>query len=404
MTSHIQKVGVQKTLLMTGSGAARLAGGVLVAVLALAPAACLLAGTLLPGGGAALERLVVAAGEALFLGAAFFTPRLSLLRMGDWHPAAIWLVLGWFLLVACTTLNAGLSAVALVRQAEWVLHGIFAAMASVFLTTYPGWKRAAVPAAALGLVTALGLIAAAWTPPWGEWGRAWAMLAAAPLIGIGPDQYAYLRPGHDHPGNMLLQLALEWGVPGALLFLVAIGCVVNRGLRGEGGGRRVGPAIVLGLMAAGLVSGTLYHASTLLFLAFGMALCLRLQPVSEERGFDKDIHGLAILSAAVLLVQAVLVKALVFGPVPGRESLAAHMTRHVPMAMGWEDAGQSLNRWAADWRRENRKAAYDLLDWSARYARLPEANLRLEARWFEEDGFAAEARYTLRQAEAAARH
>jgi hypothetical protein len=385
---------------MKPSSRTRLAGGMLVGVLGLAPAACLLAQFLMPGGGAALERLVVACAELLVLSAVFLTPGLALPRMGDWHPAAIWLVLAWFLLATCATLNAGLSAVALVRQAEWVLHGIFAAMASVSLSTNPALRRRAALAVTFGLFTALGLLAASWSPPWGEWGRAWAMIADAPLVGIGGDQYAYLRPGHDHPGNSLLQLALDWGVPGALVFLTAMAAVVGRGL---GRGRWLGPAMVLGLMAAGLVCGTLYHSSILLYLSFGIALCLDLEPVSQGRGFDKDIHGLAILCAAVLLVQVVLVRSLLMGPVPPVGSLAAHLVRHVPMAMGWETAGSALDRWATQWRLGDKKAAYELLDWSARHARRPQESLRLEARWFQEDGFEAEARYTLGQAEAAAK-
>jgi hypothetical protein len=305
-------------------------------------------------------------------------------------------------LITCATLNAGISAIAMIRIAEWVLHGIFAAMTSVFLTTNPAFKRSAITAATLGITSALALMLASWVPPWGEWGRAWDMLIESPLTGIGPDQYAYLRPGHDHPGNGLLQLALEWGIPGTLVFLVALVWILRRGLRsaGEGGPARwFGPGIVLGLMATSLVSGTLYQPSTLMLLAFGAGLCLRLEPASDNvHGFDKDIHGLTILSAGVLLVQAVLVKNLLLGPIPPAGSMAAHLTQHVPMAMAWETAGEQMNRWATEWRKENRKAAYELLDWSATHSRLPEANLRLEAKWFQDDGFDAEARYTLQQA------
>jgi hypothetical protein len=178
-----------------------------------------------------------------------------------------------------------------------------------------------------------------------------------------------------------------------------MGAVVARGL-----GRRhwLGPALVLDLMVAGLVSGTLYHSSTLLFLAFGAALCLDLKPISEERRFDKDIHGLAILCAAVLLAQAVLVTRLM-GPVPPANSLIVHLVQHVPMAMSWEEAGGALDRWAARWRQSDKKAAYELLDWSVRHSRRPEGSLRLEAAWFQADGFEAEARYTLGQAQAAAK-
>ena len=383
MTSHSQKVGA--------------AGAVLVAVLGLTPAACLLAQALLPGGGAALERLVVAFAELLFLCTAFLTPGLGLPRMGDWHPAAIWLVLAWFLFATCATLNAEMPAVALVRQAEWVLHGMFAAMASACLA-HPVVRRKAMAAAALGLLTASGMLAASWSPPWSEWGRAWDMIAHAPLVGIGADQYAYLRPGHDHPGNGFLQLALDWGAPGALVVLAGMGTVMARA---RARGRRVGLALVLGLMAAGLVSGTFYHSSMLLFLSFGMALCLDLQP-AHQHGFDKDIHGLTILSAAVLLAQVVLVKSLLLAPVPPVDGLTAHVMRHVPLAMGWDGAGKALERWATEWRTADKAAAYRLLDWSARHARRPESSLRLQARWFREDGFEAEARYTMRQVETAA--
>jgi len=188
-------------------------------------------------------------------------------------------------------------------------------------------------------------------------------------------------------------------VPGALVVLAGMGTVMARA---RARGRRVGLALVLGLMAAGLVSGTFYHSSMLLFLSFGMALCLDLQP-AHQHGFDKDIHGLTILSAAVLLAQVVLVKSLLLAPVPPVDGLTAHVMRHVPLAMGWDGAGKALERWATEWRTADKAAAYRLLDWSARHARRPESSLRLQARWFREDGFEAEARYTMRQVETAAR-
>jgi len=55
------------------------------------------------------------------------------------------------------------------------------------------------------------------------WHLSWQFIKAHPWLGIGPGQFpvaAYpFEKGFAHPHNMLLKMAVEWGIPAALLFI-----------------------------------------------------------------------------------------------------------------------------------------------------------------------------------------
>jgi len=56
------------------------------------------------------------------------------------------------------------------------------------------------------------------------WSAALKFIAENPLLGIGPMHFAYYGNAvAAHPHNALLQLAAEWGIPAALLFMAVFG-------------------------------------------------------------------------------------------------------------------------------------------------------------------------------------
>jgi O-antigen ligase len=57
------------------------------------------------------------------------------------------------------------------------------------------------------------------------WKQAWALLAENPLLGIGPQHFAWFENAFSlaHPHNAPLQIASEWGLPGALLLAALLG-------------------------------------------------------------------------------------------------------------------------------------------------------------------------------------
>jgi len=64
------------------------------------------------------------------------------------------------------------------------------------------------------------------------WHIALDVLAAHPVLGIGPMMFASIDTGEAaHPHNAILQWASEWGIPAAVLIMTAIGCCFWRWYR-----------------------------------------------------------------------------------------------------------------------------------------------------------------------------
>jgi hypothetical protein len=393
MTDRAQKVekvgsGVKpRTVLLQAAGA----------VLVLLPIVLPLLRALLPtaypdAGSAPVARLYVGAAELFFMAVVFLNPAIPTPRQRDWPPLALFFVFAWFLWTGAGVIAAPVPAVALVRQAEWMIHGFFALSVAMFLSAAPRWRPAAGTVAIFGLALHMVLSAHPWRADHSAWGEAAMLILAHPLNGIGPDHFGFVMPGMAHPANGPLQLALEWGVPGALLFFIAIVILIRRALKDDGpSGRILGVGLVVVILLLSLVSGALYLPVPLMLLAVGCGLILDpARPRPGEKRFDSNIHGMVALCAVILLIDAFSLRVLTAEAVPPPQSRIAAFLTHFPAAMTLPSAGPHLDRWACRWRSTDSTAAYGLLDWTSHHSPTPWTSLALMGTWLGDDGYAIE--------------
>jgi putative inorganic carbon (HCO3(-)) transporter len=189
------------------------------------------------------------------------------------------------------------------------------------------------------------------------WTRALELLAAHPLLGIGPMGGAVdMNLVATHPHNALLQIASEWGLPAAVLLCAAfalIGLRMARGLASAapGGGAlresdpnlRAALAIaLLGIAVHAAVDGVVVMPYTQMVLSalVGWSAAVLL-PESEGRRFHP-----AWLALAAALAGAALV-ALVNGILP---EVFLLVEREEDFAHAYSTAASAMPRlWAQGW-------------------------------------------------------
>lgn len=98
----------------------------------------------------------------------------------------------------------------------------------------------------------------------------------SPIIGYGPDNlrpmYAELNIEQDRPHNLLIQLATTSGIPGMLLYVVAVGIIVVKGIsrllkNNENG--KIFLIIVATYLVSAMFGNSMYYTSPYFFIALG---------------------------------------------------------------------------------------------------------------------------------------
>jgi O-antigen ligase len=229
---------------------------------------------------------------------------------------------------------------------------------------------------------------------------------AHPFLGVGADGFNFVpRTMHlwvSHPHNLLLQAAIDWGIPGllftCLLLLVVLRhfVVQLRQLEGISGEKIVSIWAFTALCMLAMIDGPFYHAHSMALTACLLAVALQIPPYLKQPELISPRPALMafILAplAAVLVVHLWLISAQLKEPAPEPESLVVKLARVLPTdisystrwAEAWadkypEEAIQWLN-WGNDYVRFNRKAAFMLAEAEIymQQKRWPEAKVPLE--------------------------
>jgi O-antigen ligase len=245
------------------------------------------------------------------------------------------------------------------------------------------------------------------------WEIALGLVRDHPLLGLGPDQLLVggaAGPFHSfvQPHNLLLQAALEWGIPGGLMFMGLIAAALLAGLRnartaGAAGHQIIGLWIAGMLTALALIDGTYYHALPLMTLALGLALALspaRAAPAGIVRRRPPAFTALATGCALLTLLNAAAFWAVLAAGTPAPGSWRVRMVEAYASPMALLGGGARLDQWAADWATTDRQAAYRLLDWTARHSRMPWTSQARKAEIMMASGEEATGRRLLKAAQA----
>jgi O-antigen ligase len=112
------------------------------------------------------------------------------------------------------------------------------------------------------------------------WTKSLEMVEQHPIFGIGPNQFRMTLGDSPivylHPHDGFLQTALEWGVPGAILFWCVLGWLLTAGWRrfreNSDPELTIGFALALSILFTSTVDGTLRYAMPLSALSLAFAL------------------------------------------------------------------------------------------------------------------------------------
>ncbi len=143
------------------------------------------------------------------------------------------------------------------------------------------------------------------------WQMSWDAMSKAPLLGIGPMQFAALenRVG-AHPHNWAMQIASEWGVPALLLVLFALLRVARTVRKAAAADRAVlAPTLAVGIgLANGLVDGNLAMpvSQCAFVLAVGLMLAMMSDTTKAATHANTFTSRFASIGAALLATVAVV--------------------------------------------------------------------------------------------------
>ena len=169
-----------------------------------------------------------------------------------------------------------------------------------------------------------------------------------------------------HPHNSLLQLALEWGIPGLLITLILAAALVVSSLRWARGSWAEHPerssAMValwagVAIFIASLVDGPFYHSHSSMLIAV-------LVPIAAPGASVCDSRSLRWPTVLAVLLGPVTIIGLHFfvirsqrAPVPPPDGLTAAIVRTFPSNI------DGAYRWGIAWAREDPRLAIDWLHW-----------------------------------------
>lgn len=153
------------------------------------------------------------------------------------------------------------------------------------------------------------------------WRQAAEMVRSAPLLGVGPENYAYHQQGGvaAHPHNAALQIASEWGLI-ALLVLVGVAgwamvaWIRTASARPPGPERAVGVALTASVLAAGglaMLDGVIVMPVSQVAGALVIGLALGTHQAAAHRSalrsgqkMQAAVAGCAVALVAVLITTA----------------------------------------------------------------------------------------------------
>ena len=208
-----------------------------------------------------------------------------------------------------------------------------------------------------------------------------------PLLGFGPDGFIYLQPNPApelvHPHNLLLQLAIEWGVIGLVLFIIigiyliviSLKKINKESSDNMNFARITGLWLLLDYVVFGLIDGTFYHPFSLLFLAIASAMAVQGIAVSDDFPFV-SILTYNIIPICIVLLGIVILHFSVLSFQRDKldpDSWQLKIIKIFPSSLlGFE---LTLERWLDEGRME------DVIGWSRwaqNYARFPERFAQIE--------------------------
>lgn len=115
------------------------------------------------------------------------------------------------------------------------------------------------------------------------WSQAFAAFSAHPLLGIGTGGFGALHPTEPYPHNILLEMAAELGVVGALILLgvlLSAAVALARAWRASSGRDSLDAAVIIALFVAAIVnalfSGAISDNKEIwLWAGLGLGMCAR---------------------------------------------------------------------------------------------------------------------------------
>jgi hypothetical protein len=236
------------------------------------------------------------------------------------------------------------------------------------------------------------------------WGATWTQFVARPWFGHGPDAYVFFQPTPSgvQPQNAILQFMTDWGVAGALAFvmilLTAVGAAwvtlreTRSDLRAE---RVVAFVVVIVLSVQGLVGGTYYHAVTLMMLATCFAIAA-IPPIYASTNSRPGAGVISLRTSAVrvvgvvvtslFFVQATLLVSMSMSKIPDPADGRARFVRLFPSTT------HNVDRWIASWEDEHPADAADWVHWAHEVSADAYFFSGVEARMLAENGMYEDAR------------
>ncbi len=272
------------------------------------------------------------------------------------------------------------------RARRWIAGVLLLALAPAVLVA--GLLRVDIPI--MGIDRLLGRTAAYSGVNEFSTGRAdiWRYTADAirehPLLGLGPDGFAYLSPPvmklPVQPHSMPLQIVSDWGAPAALAFLGLLAVAAYRWWRAaraaspaspERAVRATAGAVIAAMAAHGLVDGTFYHALPLAILAACTALALGRASSAPTATGNRYATGIAALVTAaatlVILAHTAVVLTVTSATVPAPGSWRVQLVQAFPSRINQ----RTLRPWLTRWEASHPDEALQLARWAQRRARHP---------------------------------
>lgn len=211
------------------------------------------------------------------------------------------------------------------------------------------------------------------------WAEAFHDVKESLLFGLGPDSYRFtpsLLSVIVQPHNALIQGVLEWGIPGAIMFIWLLLIAIYKGFLSIAGQKQspfytikaAALSLIIAYLCLGLVDGVYYHALPLTLLAYAFAV-ISLPDMHEDPTEPPNtsvpvsrltIRVLTIFMVAVFCLQFAVSKIIESDTIPAPFSVKGRLVRFFPS----DTLG--LERWVMEWKNTDPKVA---LQASIRFAR-----------------------------------
>jgi O-antigen ligase len=182
------------------------------------------------------------------------------------------------------------------------------------------------------------------------WGQAIALALEEPLTGFGPYSFRFVQPRFqteilatsDHPHNVVLKLAMERGIPAAVLFLILVGAVVAsawRGVINKRSDQALLIVAVLGVLTHNLIDYNLQFLG--IALPFWILMGLLSTSLYTQKGTSMQKKW--VLPLELLIVLVILATAFIEGKYLVVSSLGRHAEaqKRPLVALHWYESARS---------------------------------------------------------------